>query len=248
MLRKYAAGAALVAALVTGLTACSKSSTPAEAEPKPAASKAPQPAEVLAAAVAKTATVPVKFEIGDASDKVTGGFDAANRIGMATMESDGDKMQLTMTDNEVYVGGMEALEGKALKLDASRLNPEGAIAMLASPLAGVAMLGAATEITSPGPNQFAGKVDLAKVTATATTTKKFVEAVVKNAADKGGVITFTAKTTADGYLAEFDTVLPKLDEGKDARYVLKLSDFGAPVSVAKPTKVVEAPADTYKDM
>src|SRR3954468_14800083 len=247
MLRKYAAGAALAAALVTGLTACSSTATAdkkAADRTRVAPSPTPKPADRLATAVTRTRAVPVKFVVGDDSDTLAnGGYDAGNRISAFKTGTGGDALDLVTTDTELYMSGA-ALEGQSIRMQIAKLKAESAMALLTDPVAGLSLLTGATEVNSSLSNTFTGTVDLTRVQATAGNTKKFIEGVLKASAGRT-TLSFTAKTTAEGYLSEFSTALPGIADGKDGQYVMKLTDFGAPVTATRPANAIEAPAATY---
>src|SRR4051794_27751612 len=100
MLRKFATGAALSAALLLPLAACSstdKSSDGGEKKAAAAPSPSPKPTEQLAAAVTKTKGVNVKYKLGDTADQMTGSYDATKKSASMDGESEGQKLQLVVT-------------------------------------------------------------------------------------------------------------------------------------------------------
>ncbi|HEV7900044.1 MAG TPA: hypothetical protein VGP31_19600 [Planosporangium sp.] len=248
MFRKLATGVALSAALLLPLTACNPGTDKAGGTvSKPTASPSPKPAELLTAAVAKTKSVNVKFKLGDDKENMSGGYDVTKKMGSVEGDAGGERMQLVVTENDLYMSGLKDLGGKTLHMVVSKLPGEHGLTIIMDPVLALALIGGAATVESPSPNFFQGTLDLNKVAAATPGGKKMIESAVKAAGAKANAVPFNAKVDAQGYVTEFSTTLPGADAGKDMLYNLTLSDFGAPVTVAVPTaKIIEAPAESYK--
>ncbi|GAA1815805.1 hypothetical protein HC028_09855 [Planosporangium flavigriseum] len=247
MLRKLATGAALSAALLLPLAACSSTKdTAADSAPKATASPSPKPAEVLAAAVTKTKGVNVKFTMGDATDKGTGVYDAAKKIGSLEGQSKGEKFTLVVTETDLYMSGPSDLQGNTLHMLIAKMPAGSELLAITDPLGVLSLLSGVSTVTSPSPNFFQGTLDLNKVTATTPGAKALVASGIKDAGANATAVQFNAKATPEGYLSEFSTTMPAGADGKSDVFNLTLSDFAAPVTVTIPTsKVIEAPDAVY---
>jgi hypothetical protein len=252
MFRKITTGVALSAALLLPLAACSSSSDKGgDAGSKAAASPSPspsaKPAETLAAAVTKTKGVNVRYKLGDATDNMAGAFDVAKKAGSMDGASDGEKMQLVVTENDLYISGLSDLQGNTVHMLIAKIPADHDMTVMTDPLAALAMLTGAVTVTSPSADLFQGTLDLNKATAATPGAKKVIESVIKAGGAKASAVPFNAKVDAQGYLSEFGATLPGIDAGKDVLYNLTLSDFASAVTVTVPTsKVVEAPDAAYQ--
>ncbi|MGC9666657.1 hypothetical protein ACNTMW_08880 [Planosporangium sp. 12N6] len=248
MLRKLATGVALSAALLVPLSACSSGGdkeSPAAAKPTP--SPSPKPAELLAAAVAKTAGVNVKLTLGDATDKISGVYDATKKVAALDGESDGETMHLVSTDGDLYLGGLKDLQGHTLHLVIAKIPADHDLIVATDPMFGLALLTGAVTVESPSANFFQGTLDLNKVTVATQGGRKMLESAIRSGGAKAGAVQFNAKVDAQGYVSEFNVTLPGVDSGSDLAYNGTLSDFGAPVTAEVPTtKVTEAPDAIYQ--
>jgi hypothetical protein len=245
MLHRIAAGAAL-AVLAISLAGCTTTPTPAAtASPSPSA----DPAKALAAAVAKTTGINLKVVLaGDTPEEdVIGSYDAAHKIASLAQRSGKEALRIVVTTDEMYLGGLPDFRGKTVRLRIAKLHPDSPLVVFAAVTSPLTLLTAVTGVEATGPTSFSGTLDLTRAQSTLTGARKFLEHAVKAGGTKAKAVAFTASVNGDGYLTEFDATLPGIDEGKDADYLVKLSDFGAPVSVRRPTgkSVVEAPAAMY---
>jgi hypothetical protein len=248
MLRRIPAAVALTAALIVPLAGCSaKTGSAAEPKASPTPSPSPKPAELLAAALTKTRGVNLKLTLGDANDQLSGVYDATKKTVSLEGADNGEKMTVVITEADLYMAGLKEFQGRALHLKIAKFQSDTELAPLADPLFGLSLLGGASTVDSPSPNFFQGTLDLGKVTATTVGSQKLLEIATKAAAGQGSAIQFNAKVDAQGYITEFNTTLPKIDDGNDSAYNETFSDFGSPVTVTVPTsKVIEAPDSAYK--
>jgi hypothetical protein len=208
-------------------------------------------AKALAAAVTKTTGVNLKALLaGDTADEdVAATYDASRKIALITQKSGTDQLRIVVTAEDMYLGGLPDFKGKTVRLRLAKLRTESPLAVFADVLVPLHVLGTATGVQATSPTTFAGRLDLTRVAATATGTRKFLDHAVKAGGDKVKALAFNATVNAAGYLTEFQMTLPAIDDGKDADYRVTLSDFGQPVTVRRPTgkNVVEAPASLYAE-
>ncbi|MER7004678.1 hypothetical protein ABT297_16745 [Dactylosporangium sp. NPDC000555] len=252
MLSRFIVGAVLGTALVATLTGCSAADTAggsAAAPASSAASPAPEPATVLAAAVAKTTGVNLKVVLAGnkAEENVTGSYDATNKISSIAQASGADRMTIIATPDDLYLAGLSDFNGKTMHLKIAKLDAKSPLAILADVLTPLTLLTGVKDVSLTAPGSFTGTLDLTKAKGATAGSQKFLDSVLAAAADRADAVKFTASVNEQGYLAEFNATLPKIDDGKDSEYDLKFSDFGSPVTITKPTgsKVIEAPAAMY---
>ncbi|MFI5910979.1 hypothetical protein [Dactylosporangium sp. NPDC051541] len=253
MLSRSIVGPLLGATLLALLAGCSVTGgaddTPPAASTSPAGSPPPKATALLAAAVTKTTGVSLKLVLdgGTADEDVSGSYDATHKIGTIAQTTGTDKMTVTVTPDDLYLAGLSDFKGKTMHLKITKLDPKSPLAVFADLLTPLTLLTGVKDAKATAPNTFSGTLDLTKAQATATGAKKFLESVVTIAAAKASAVKFTAAVNAEGYLTDFTATLPGIDDGKDGDYTVKFSDFGAKVSLTKPTgsKVVEAPSAMY---
>jgi hypothetical protein len=251
MLSRFIAGSLLGTALVAALTGCAAADTAAPPAPSvsSAASPAPDGAPALAAAVAKTTGISLKAVlVGDkAEENVTGAYDAKHTIGSITQTSGTDRMTIIATPDDLYVSGLSDLAGKTMRLKITKIAAKNPLAMFTDVLTPLTLLTGVRNVKLTAPGSFTGTLDLTKATGTTAGSRKFLEYVLAFATDRATAVKFTASVNEQGYLAEFNATLPRIDDGKDGEYDLRFSDFGSPITITKPTgaKVVDAPAAMY---
>ncbi|GGM12144.1 hypothetical protein ACFFX1_26165 [Dactylosporangium sucinum] len=252
MLSRFIVGSVLATALVATLTGCSAGGSgdgSAAAPASSAASPAPEPATVLAAAVAKTAGVNLKVVLaGDkAEEDMTGSYDATHKIGSIAQASGTDRMTIIATPDDLYLAGLSDFKGKTMHLKIAKLDAKSPLAMFTDVVTPLTLLTGVKDVKLTAPGSFTGTLDLTKAQGATAGARKFLDYVLAAAANRANAVKFTASVNEQGYLAEFNTTLPNIADGKDGEYNLKLSDFGSPITITKPTgsKVVEAPAAMY---
>jgi hypothetical protein len=204
----------------------------------------PDPAQVLAAAVTRTAAVPVSLTLDDGEGStITGAYDPATGIGTLKQGAD---LNLVVTADEIYLDTAPKAN-KILRMKISKFPATSPLLVFADPVAALTLLSGATKVTANSATELEGTIDVSKVAARTTGARRFVELVTTSAGDKAVQIRFIATVDAQGYLSDFRATLPKIDEGKDAVYQVGLSGFGTPVSIAKPSgrNVIDAPAEAY---
>lgn len=236
---------AVTAVLLSGCT--SKKDDPAVA-PSPAASPSPTLDAMAAAALVEAAqkslattsrieaTIDIAAESGAAQRMTVVGLadPQAKKLQLTVTDAAGAKTEIRMLGNDVYMGGLAQLNGKWVKLDASKVA--GLSDTLASTQQQFALLAGIVELTA-GPNQvFTGVADpkLAYERAPAGQQKDSLAALVKNGGDNAR-IPFTV-TLKDGFLTAMTMeikmeVNAKVTQAK-ATYVM--SGFGKPVTVTAP--------------
>jgi hypothetical protein len=252
MIRKFAAGIALAAAVALPLAGCGHSAdTSGAGVEKPTASPSPStnPSEVLSAAVAKSeAAGSYTFVVGDESTKSNGTYDAASK-GMYLDATGDSSTQLWYFGTDIYVAGdfPGVPKGKTIHVDLKKITPGGEFSAVADPLGGLHFLTVAAAVQQPTETTFSGTFDLSKLDANGSPgTKLFVSALTKRI--KGGVtaIPFTASTDDQGRVSSFKTTFPGADNGKDLVYELTIAGYGSAKPVTKPKGAVEASAALYK--
>ncbi|MER7280620.1 hypothetical protein ABT369_39885 [Dactylosporangium sp. NPDC000244] len=254
MLSRFIVGSLLGTALVATLAGCGAADTAGGSAAPPAssaASPAPEPATVLAAAVAKTTGINLKAVLAasdNAEENVMCAYDAQHKIGSITQTSGTDRMTIIATADDVYLSGLSDLGGKTMRMKIAKIDAKSPFAMFTDVLTPLTLLTGVKNVSSTAPGTFTGTLDLTKAQGTTAGSRKFLEYVLAIATDRAGAVKFTASVNEQGYLAEFKATLPHIDDGKDGEYDLKFSDFGSPVTITKPTgsKVVEAPAAMYR--
>lgn len=248
MLRNFATGAAVIAALVLPVAGCASGDTKGS-QTASSPSPSPKPAEALAAAVAKTSTVNFKSVLAGETpgENVAGAYDGTTKIGSFAGQDNGQKMEFVVTANELYLSGPTDLQGKSVRMEVGKFGSKSPLAVFLDPHASQTLLSGVTQVETTSPGSFSGSLDLAKVQAATPGAKKFVEYLTAGAGAKANSVKFIATVDDQGYLTRFKATLPGVDNGKDSEFDLKLSEFGAPVTVAKPdpAKVVEATAEMY---
>ncbi|NUT33628.1 MAG: hypothetical protein HOV79_11200 [Hamadaea sp.] len=176
------------------------------------------------------------IEVGE-SQKMTiaGAIDPqGKRLQLVMTDLSGAKTEIRMIGDDVYMGGLPQLQGKWVKLDASKVA--GLSGTLASTQQQFAILGGIVELTAGPGGVFTGVADpkLAYDRAPAGQQKDSLAALVKNGGDNAR-IPFKV-TLKDGYLTAMTMeikmeVSAKVTQAK-ADYVM--SDFGKPVTVTPP--------------
>jgi hypothetical protein len=247
MLRTRAFALAIAGALLVPLAGCG-SSQPVAAPSTPASPAVP-PAQLLAAAVAKTRQVSLAMVLaGDtASENVTGTYDAAHKLAALAQGTGGDRLKILVSADEMYLSGLSDFAGKTMRLHIAKLATSNPIALFADPLAPFTLLDAATGVQATSPTAFAGKLDVAKAQGATIGSRKFLAFLLKLGGTRTGSVDFVASVDAQGYLTAFKATFPGINDGKDGEYDVALSDFGKPVTNKKPTgrSVIEAPAQMY---
>jgi hypothetical protein len=250
-MRKLVVGLLVPTAFAVALSACNSKpagNTGGSGGSSPTSSPAPKPADLLAAAVQKTAGTNFKFTLGDASDHAEGVYDAASKGVSFNQTVDGEKMQLVIIGTDMYLSGMADLKGKIWHLDAKKLTAKSSFAIFADPLAALAFLSAAGSVTADtADGTLRGTFDPSKIAATSPSTTKVVDFLVDKRAGKTDPLPFTATVDKEGRLASFKMLFPGIGENdKDGAYELILSEYGTSATVTKPTKdVIEAPSVIY---
>jgi len=118
-------------------------------------------------------------------------------------------------------------------------------ALLTDVLAPMTLLSAASGVQQTAPGRYLGHIDATQVKGATPGEQKFLDHVLKSAGAQ--TLVFTATVDEQGYLSGFKTTFPGLADGKDVVYGLKLSRFGAPVTIVIPSgsKVIDAPDKAY---
>jgi len=247
MLRRFAALGAVAAALLP-LAGCGATPTPAATHSSPPAVPAPDPGDVLAAAVTRTTGVNLKVEISDSTgDDFLGSYDGTSHTAALEQAPGGTGLKVTVTPTDYYLGGLRTLKGGTWRLKITKLRDASSQALLTDVLVPMTLLSGASGVQQTAPGRYLGHIDATQVKGATPGEQKFLDHVLKAAGANAQTLVFTATVDEHGYLSGFKTTFPGLAEGKDVVYGLKLSDFGAPVNIVIPsgTKVVDAPDKAY---
>jgi hypothetical protein len=250
MMRKFAAGIVLAAALALPLAGCRSGSTAtggATASQKPAGE--PKPADVLAAAITKAQGSSFTLTIGDASDQTNGLYDASSKA-VRLKEEGEDGFEVITIDNSVYLAGFPGTDaGKYVRLDPGKLSDNSPFVLLADPLALLRMPITASSVQRSGTGSFQGTLDLTKLGASASApTKLVVGYFTKHTKGDVTALKFTATVDGEGRLTTLKATFPGADIGKDEEFQLTLANFGTGQKVTRPAagSVVEATDDFYQ--
>lgn len=237
-------GTAASAALIVALSGCGGSTSP-DAEPKDnaSASSAPakEPAQAVADAFKKTSETSFKFQMTVDSDAGSGSFDAKSKGIAMTMPVEGVTMEMVMIGTDVYIKGLAPApnDKKWVHTDRSSDGSQGPAA--GDPLGILGLLTAGATVEAVGDGKFKGTFDLTKaVESLNAESKRLAEWVVKSAGDRAKNVPFEATVDSKGYLTQYKIVEPTGTD-KTTTTEMKLSDFGADITIAKP-----APGETIE--
>jgi len=239
-MNRFAAVAALSASFALVLAGCSSATTPS--------SPGTAPGDELAAAVAKTTGTNLTIEVSDSTgDHFFGSYDSTSHTTALVQAPGGAGVTIVASPTDYYLTGPKAPKGETWRLTIDKLRDESHQTLLTDVLTPIALLTKATGVRSTKPGTFTGHVDATLLTGATPGTRKFLNHVLKAGGADAKTLAFTATVDAHGYLSGVKTTFPGLASGADVVFGLKLSDFGATVSVTVPTgsAVVDAPATAY---
>jgi hypothetical protein len=250
--RLTVSGLALVTALSFGVAGCKNTGTdsagPAGGASATATSAAPQqdPKEALTAAAGKLGKDTVKVTM-----KMSGGLDAtgamdptARKAQLAMNMSAGGqslKMNVVMVDKDIYLKmtGVPSMPKKWMHIDAAKVKAGGTLDVMpeGDPAGAAKMMNAVVDVQRNGEHGFKGTLDLTK-------TPSANAAALKTLGDKVKAVPFTATVDDQGRLTDMTVQMSALQPGA-GDLKTTYSDFGSPVSIAKPpaSQTMEAPKE-----
>lgn len=250
--RLTVSGLALVTALSFGVAGCKDTGTdsaaPAGGNSAAATSAAPQqdPKEALAAAAGKLGKDTVKVTM-----KMSGGLDAtgvmdptARKAQMAMNVSAGAqklKIDVVTLDKDIYLKmtGAPSMPKKWMHVDAAKVKSGGTLDVMpeGDPAGASKMINTVVDVQRNGEHGFKGTLDLTKSPSANAT-------ALKALGDKAKTVPFTATVDDQGRLTDMTVQMSALQPGA-GDLKTTYSDFGAPVSVAKPpaSQTMEAPKE-----
>ncbi|GAA0802420.1 hypothetical protein [Spirilliplanes yamanashiensis] len=258
-------GLGLLTAVAFGVAGCSGDATPPGASPSVSVSPSPgassgAPADPAAAAAlgdaaAKLGTTPFKVTVTSGPAlTITSRVDAPGGVGTSNARYTAGGADITvealLADQDLYVkvpGVTEA--GKWVHVDVARL-PEGANVGLVpgriDPTNTAELLSSTTDVRSTGPGSYAGTLDLTKAAGVAGVDKVMIDGYGQAAS----AIPFRAGVDDQGRLSELTLDLPALNGRPVQPLEVLYTDYGTPVTAAKPTaaEIVEAPESLYKTL
>jgi hypothetical protein len=247
---------AAVALAVAGCdgSSASPSPTPSSSSGAPSESAAaadPAAAQALGAATAKLDQTSFKLTVTSGSGfKLTGAIDAPKGNGTADVTATGPnasvniKTLLIGQDLYVQIPGITKNDSWT-HVDGTRLPADASIGLRPGqidPVNTANLLGSTTDVHSTGSNSYAGTLDLTKAAGLAGLSKVTIDGYGASASK----VPFTAGVDAQGQLQELVIDLPPVNGQKTEPIDALYSDYGAPVTVEKPTNVTEAPDSIYK--
>ncbi|WP_250001990.1 hypothetical protein [Actinoplanes sp. M2I2] len=225
--------------------------------PASASVSAADPAAVEALTKATSQLGTTSFKLNATSGegfKLTGAVDPAQGVGTAELSATGPNAQLNIKtllagqDLYLQVPGFTKA-GTWTHVDVSRL-PEGVNVGLRpgqlDPVNTSKLLSSSTDVRSTGPNAYAGTLDLTNAVGLAGVSQVTVDQTGAQAQK----VPFTATTDDQGRLSEMTVEIPAVNGQAAQPLKVVYSDYGTPVSVAKPAaaEVTEAPDSLYKSL
>jgi LppX/LprAFG-like lipoprotein len=236
----------------TATPAAGASGTPSAVAPSATLTGSADPAAVSALSKAVGLLDTTSFTVTATSGtgfKLTGSIDAPKGNATAQLTASGPNAEINiktlLLGNDLYaqVPGITKA-GTWTHLDGSRL-PAGATIGLKpgqiDPIGTANILGTATDVSSSGPNAYAGSLDLSKAAGMAGLSQVTIDGYGA-AAQK---VPFTATLDDQGRLTKM-TVTPPQGDPIDVTY----SGYGQPVSAARPaaSAITEAPDSFYNSL
>jgi hypothetical protein len=253
-LATMATAAFAVAGCDNGTATSTASAPPSSAAATPAVttSSSADPAAVSALSKAVGLLDTQSFTVTATSGsgfKLTGAIDAPKGNATAQLTASGPNAEINiktlLLGNDLYAQVPGITKGNTwTHLDGSRL-PAGATIGLKpgqiDPVGTANLLGTATDVSSTGPNAYAGSLDLTKAAGMAGLSQVTIDSY-GSAAQK---VPFTATLDDQGRLTKM-TVTPPQGQPIEVAY----SGYGQPVSAARPaaSEITEAPDSLYKSL
>jgi hypothetical protein len=259
-------GIATMATAAIALAGCDSTSpsgsasAPASGAPTASASASLAPADpaavdALTKATSQLGTTSFKMTATSGSGfKLTGAVDPAQSAGTAELSASGPNAELNiktlLSGQDLYLqvpGFTKA--GTWTHVDVARL-PEGANVGLRpgqlDPVNTSKLLSSATDVRSTGPNAYAGTLDLTKAVGLAGVS----QVTIDESGAQAQRVPFTATTDDQGRLSELTIEIPAVNGQAAQPLKVLYSDYGAPVTVTKPSaaEITEAPDSLYSSL
>ncbi|MEU7876080.1 hypothetical protein [Dactylosporangium sp. NPDC049140] len=252
----------VAASVIFGAGACAdKNDGAATPAATAASSKAPEPKDVLAGALAgyEKGVYSVDFAGLDSTGQAA--IDTPKKQAYLKIGGSGQGFSITMEvlliEPDAYVkldlGAMAEIYGVAqgngktwMHLDRSKVKDAESLGLSADEtdmLDLKALLQSAQSVQAAGDRKYKGTLDLAKGAGSPMTD----EDVIKALANKAASVPFTATLDAQGRLAELLIDVPAAGDKKAYQLKLTVTQYGSATVPAKPTgnAVIEAPATVY---
>ncbi|GAA4210784.1 hypothetical protein [Actinocatenispora rupis] len=249
-MRRMIAAAAVCAAGLA-LTGCKGSAPSSAPTPGPAATSAQpgpttgraqtrQATATLAAAVRKLGTTSFQFDGGSGIARVTGAYDPVHRTGTFDGSFGIGAGQALVIGTTLYVKGVAEDPDVWLRIDTTRLAPGNVLSEATDPTVPTGYLALVESARRTGPGQYAGSVDVAKLTRAARSDRGAQEllTLLGNDPDKA---TFEATVDGAGRLTELSVTVTPKGSTATTTVTTRYHDFGTPVRVSAP------PAGTVRD-
>jgi len=245
MRSKFVVGFALSVFAVIPLAGAQSSTGIVGAPGVAAAAVVASPSPVLAAAVQRSSSVDVRFDVLAGTAAGSGTYDADT--GMASFVHNGDDpLTFVSTPDTLYVQGMPGTPtGSIARMNTGGIGAACDFAIATDSRVGLSFLSAMTTANQLSPSDYSGTLDLTRV-AGSVSTMKTVEWFSAGTVGTKTAVPFTAKTNSAGYLIAMSASFPWVD-GNLVKYNLNLYDFGSPKTVTAPTAgVIAAPSWMYR--
>ncbi|MET7833428.1 hypothetical protein ABZS44_11425 [Micromonospora sediminicola] len=243
---------ALLGCLTALLTACGTTTDTASAPTTSASTSASTTADAPAAirqgfqrSLEKTLKMDVTIKAGNQTVTMRSAVEPATGAMTLDMRTP-EPVSMVVTTDAVYVK-QDASDGKPwMKLDRSRLRPDGQLAQGLDVRAQAGILGGVVSAEPAGDGRYTGVADPEKAIAAASSDAE--KATLRNAFKvlKTKTVPFEATLDAEGRLTlltyTFDTAAGKIDNE------MKMHSFGEPVSITAPpaAQTEDAAAEAYR--
>ncbi|MFI7071052.1 hypothetical protein [Micromonospora sediminicola] len=243
---------ALLGCLTALLTACGTTTDTASAPTTSASASAPTTADAPAAirqgfqrSLEKTLKMDVTIKAGNQTVTMRSAVEPATGAMTLDMRTP-EPVSMVVTTDAVYVK-QDASDGKPwMRLDRSRLRPDGQLAQGLDVRAQAGILGGVVSAEPAGDGRYTGVADPEKAIAAASSDAE--KATLRNAFKvlKTKTVPFEATLDAEGRLTlltyTFDTAAGKIDNE------MKMHSFGEPVSITAPpaSQTEDAAAEAYR--
>ncbi|GAA1419043.1 hypothetical protein GCM10009662_73270 [Catellatospora coxensis] len=248
--RRFGVAAVGLIALAALATGCKSTAQPGAGASASTSAAAAAPAQQAAAADAQaaaagklketTAKMSVTMSAGVAGMTVTGQLDGPGRKSASVMDVMGMKMEFVSIADEVWLkaAAVPGMPKGWMHIDTAKLGPQSSLRKsLEDPSYSSKMLATATQVQWDGTGKVKGVLDLSQGPSANA-------AMVAKLGDKVKAVPFTATIDDQGRLTSMTVATAELSPTAGVGDMkIAYSDFGAPVTVEKPTgEIVEAPA------
>lgn len=224
------------------------SATTASPRPSPSAGRAETRAAVaaLTSAVRKLRATSFEFDGGSGIARVTGAYDPGRRTGRFDGSFGIGAGEALVIGPTLYVRGVAEDPDVWLRIDTRKLAPGNVLAQATDPTVPTGYLDMVSAARRTGPGQYAGTIDVARLTRAAGSDRAARELLVLLGTAPSAA-TFEATVDDAGRLSELAVTVTQRGSTAATTVTTRYHDFGTPVDVAAPpaASVRDAPQQLY---